>query len=50
MKTIPIEEFKNPTKIAKKVCESNEPFSATKDGHSEFVIMNVEVYKRIFKK
>lgn len=42
---IPISDFKN-LDISKIVHETNEPIFLTKNGHSDMVVMSMEMYER----
>lgn len=48
-KILPIRELKNTASISKFVEETNEPVFITKNGYGSMVIMNLEVYERMFE-
>lgn len=49
-KIIPIRDLKNTSGIANMVKESDEPIYVTKNGYSEMVMMNPNVYEKIVAK
>ena len=45
-KIIPINELKNTSKISQMCKETDEPIVVTKNGYSDMIIMNVDVYQK----
>lgn len=49
-KILPINELENIENISKICKESDKPLVITKDGYSDMVIMNIQVYEHIISK